>query len=184
MNFPSKETVERIRKLYPKGIRVILLKMDDPQAPPYGTRGTVRGVDDTASLLVDWDNGSRLNVLYGVDKVLQWGLNNLELIDLKELEKEVKSFDEDKDAENLSVKVRTGTFNASYRSKDDTHKVYTAVKGYKVTFDWNTYDCSDDYCEEYNFSYSVVTTEDPRKLLKSLGLDYFKLSKEVEVYDR
>ena len=43
--------------------------MDDPQAPPDGTKGTVIGVDDTGSLLMDWDNGSGLNVIYGVDRV-------------------------------------------------------------------------------------------------------------------
>lgn len=39
------------------------------QAPPVGTKGTVKGVDDTASLLIDWDNGCGLNVIYGIDKV-------------------------------------------------------------------------------------------------------------------
>lgn len=67
MRFPSREMVERIRKEYPVGTRVELLKMDDPQAPPIGTLGTVRGVDDTASILVRWDNGSGLHVVYGVD---------------------------------------------------------------------------------------------------------------------
>ena len=46
MRFPSKETVERIRKEYPVGTRVELVRMEDPQAPPVGTKGTVRGVDD------------------------------------------------------------------------------------------------------------------------------------------
>jgi hypothetical protein len=41
--------------------------MDDAQAPPVGTRGTVIGVDDTGSIMVNWDNGSGLNVIYGVD---------------------------------------------------------------------------------------------------------------------
>ena len=49
MRFPSKETVARIRAQFPPGTRVQLLEMDDPQAP-VGTRGTVRWVDDTASL--------------------------------------------------------------------------------------------------------------------------------------
>ena len=31
--------------------------------------GTITGVDDTGSLLVDWDNGSGLNVIWGVDTV-------------------------------------------------------------------------------------------------------------------
>jgi len=65
--FPSKEIVERVRKEYPVGSRVELLRMDDPQAPPVGTLGTVVGVDDTASILVRWDNGSGLNVVYGTD---------------------------------------------------------------------------------------------------------------------
>jgi len=66
-NFPSTETVERIRKHYPVGCRVELLRMDDPQAPPIGTKGTVRYVDDIGSLGVAWDNGSSLQVVYGED---------------------------------------------------------------------------------------------------------------------
>jgi len=60
MRFPSKEIVEQVRRQYPVGTRVELVEMDDFQAPPIGTKGTVEGVDDTASLLVAWDNGSRL----------------------------------------------------------------------------------------------------------------------------
>ena len=56
-----------LRKLYPIGTRVELVKMDDVQAPPVGTKGTVYGVDDIGSLLVHWDNGSTLHVLYGND---------------------------------------------------------------------------------------------------------------------
>lgn len=69
MIFPSKETVERLKEQYPVGTRIILRKMDDIQAPPIGTMGTVQGVDDAGSLLVKWDNGSGLNVVYGEDKV-------------------------------------------------------------------------------------------------------------------
>ncbi len=65
--FPSKEIVERVRKEYPVGARVELLRMDDPQAPPVGTLGTVVGVDDTASIMVRWDNGCGLNVVYKQD---------------------------------------------------------------------------------------------------------------------
>ncbi|MDD3027337.1 MAG: DUF4314 domain-containing protein [Erysipelotrichaceae bacterium] len=68
MRFPSKEQVERLRQQYPNGTRVELLQMDDQQAPPVGTLGTVYGVDDTGSLLVNWDNGSGLNVIFGVDR--------------------------------------------------------------------------------------------------------------------
>ena len=67
MRFPSKETVERIRNEYPVGSRVELVRMDDPQAPPIGTKGTVRGVDDIGSIMVAWDTGSGLSVAYGED---------------------------------------------------------------------------------------------------------------------
>jgi len=63
----SRETVERLRREYPVGCRVELIKMDDVQAPPIGTRGTVRGVDDIGSIMVSWDNGSSLSVVYGED---------------------------------------------------------------------------------------------------------------------
>ena len=69
MRFPNKEMLEFLRQEYPSGTRVRLIRMDDLQAPPLGTKGTVTGVDDMGSLLVVWDNGSRLNVIYGVDEV-------------------------------------------------------------------------------------------------------------------
>ena len=73
MRFPSKEIVEGIRREYPAGTRVELVRMDDPQAPPIGTLGTVLGVDDADSLLMRWDNGSGLNVVYGEDIVRKVG---------------------------------------------------------------------------------------------------------------
>ena len=69
MNFPSRETVTRLRGECPAGTRVELARMEDPQAPPAGTRGTVLGVDDTGSLLMRWDSGSGLNALHGIDEV-------------------------------------------------------------------------------------------------------------------
>ncbi len=63
----NQETLERLRKQYPVGTRVELVKMDDVQAPPVGTLGTVMGVDDIGSIMVSWDNGSSLSVVYGED---------------------------------------------------------------------------------------------------------------------
>ena len=65
--FPRREIVERIRSWYKPGTRVELLHMDDVQAPPIGTQGTVLGVDDIGSIMVCWDNGSGLSVAYGED---------------------------------------------------------------------------------------------------------------------
>lgn len=65
----SQERLESLKEAYPKGTRVRLIQMDDPQAPPRGTKGTVQGVDDAGSLLMSWDDGSSLNVVYGEDVV-------------------------------------------------------------------------------------------------------------------
>ena len=67
MRFPSKAIVEVLRRQYSVGTRVELVQMDDPQAPPIGTKGTVRGVDDIGSIMVAWDNGCGLSVAYGAD---------------------------------------------------------------------------------------------------------------------
>lgn len=67
MKFLSRQIVEKIKTEYPIGARVELVKMDDIQAPPIGTKGTVIGVDDIGSIMVAWDNGSGLNIVYGED---------------------------------------------------------------------------------------------------------------------
>ncbi len=68
MKYPNEQTIERLRNTYPVGTRIELIEMDDVQAPPIGTKGTVRGVDDIGSVLVDWDNKSGLSLAYGVDR--------------------------------------------------------------------------------------------------------------------
>lgn len=65
----TRPDIERLRKRYPAGTRVELVRMDDIQAPPIGTKGTVRGVDDIGSIMVSWDDGSSLSVVYGEDIV-------------------------------------------------------------------------------------------------------------------
>ena len=69
--FPTKEEVRQIRVRYPVGTRVKLIRMVDVQAPPIGTLGTVKGVDDAGSLLMCWDNGSGLNAVFGEDIVVK-----------------------------------------------------------------------------------------------------------------
>ena len=65
--FVKKEILERLRKEYPVGARVELVRMNDEQSPPIGTRGTVIGVDDIGSIMVAWDSGGSLSVVYGED---------------------------------------------------------------------------------------------------------------------
>ena len=43
--------------------------MDDIQAPPIGTLGTVKHVDDIGTIHVSWDTGSGLGVVFGEDIV-------------------------------------------------------------------------------------------------------------------
>ena len=64
----DKKQIERVKEQYPKGTRVELIRMEDPQAPPVGTRGTVISVDDIGTIHVKWDNGSTLGVVLGEDQ--------------------------------------------------------------------------------------------------------------------
>ena len=67
-SWPTQREVERIRARYKAGMRIELIEMDDTQAPPAGTRGTIIAVDDIGSLIVNWDNGSGLNAIPGKDR--------------------------------------------------------------------------------------------------------------------
>ena len=69
MRFARLDEIKRLKEQYPTGCRVELVSMDDVQAPPAGTKGTVLGIDDTGSIMVAWDNGSSLNVIFQVDRV-------------------------------------------------------------------------------------------------------------------
>lgn len=68
MKFPGEAELASLRRTYPKGTKVRLLAMDDIQAPPIGTKGEVRGVDDAGSILVSWENGSSLSLIPGADE--------------------------------------------------------------------------------------------------------------------
>ena len=63
----SKEQLARLREEFKPGVTVELLKMDDIQAPPIGTKGRCLGVDDIGSIMVAWQNGCGLSVAYGED---------------------------------------------------------------------------------------------------------------------
>ena len=68
MRSPSEETIERLRREFPSGCRVELVRMDDVQAPPVGTRGTVCMIDSVGTIHVSWDNGCGLGVAFGADE--------------------------------------------------------------------------------------------------------------------
>ena len=66
-----KEKIKFLKEQYPTGTRVKLLEMDDVSAPPIGTLGTVRYVDDIGTIHINWDNGSTLGAAYPDDKVMK-----------------------------------------------------------------------------------------------------------------
>jgi len=64
----SKEQVEKIRMKYPAGTKIVCYNMKDPYNPiPKGTRGSVSFVDDAGTIHMNWENGSCLGLIYGVD---------------------------------------------------------------------------------------------------------------------
>ena len=67
MHFPSREQIAALQRQYPRGTKVELLGMDDPQAPPTGTMGEILGVDAAGQILVRWETGSSLSLIPGVD---------------------------------------------------------------------------------------------------------------------
>ena len=64
----DERSLEKLMKKYPEGTSVELISMNDVQAPPKGTLGTVFYVDDIGTVHVRWDNGTSLGVVYGEDE--------------------------------------------------------------------------------------------------------------------
>lgn len=94
--------------------------MDDMQAPPIGTRGTVTGVDDIASIMVDWDNGSGLSVAYGEDSCRK--LDSVVTVCYGERQ----VWDDRKDAAAFFLEAMTAT-EGSEQSRYT--KIYTEIMG-------------------------------------------------------
>ena len=68
--FPSKEIMLALRRQYPKGARVALVRMNDPYTKLRpGDLGTVDFIDDAGTLFCRWDNGSTLGVVFGEDEI-------------------------------------------------------------------------------------------------------------------
>jgi hypothetical protein len=63
--------LSELNEKYPRGTRVKLVKMNDFQAPPISTEGTVKSIDDIGTIHIQWDNGSSLGVAYGEDEIMK-----------------------------------------------------------------------------------------------------------------
>ena len=66
--FISEEKLKELREEYPTGIKIVLIYMDDIQAPKPGTHGTVINVDDAGHIHVKWECRSSLALIPGIDK--------------------------------------------------------------------------------------------------------------------
>lgn len=67
MRFDGRKNDE-LKKKYPIGSVVEIQYMDDPQGVPKGTKGVIAFVDDAGQIHVNWDNGSGLALIPGVDE--------------------------------------------------------------------------------------------------------------------
>ena len=126
--FPSSEIIEALRAEYPVGSRVELLLMNDKQAPPIGTKGTVQGVDDAGSILVKWDNGCGLNVAYGKDKVKK--LDSVKITCYGQ----TKVWDDRKEATDFFLEAIAGSDGSE---RDRYSKIYAELMSGKI-------ECSDE----------------------------------------
>lgn len=63
----NEQKLEHIKECYTPGTRIKLIRMEDKQAPAPGTCGTVVAVDDLGDILMNWDDGSSLKLIIGVD---------------------------------------------------------------------------------------------------------------------
>ncbi len=64
----NENKINMIKKMYPAGTKVELIDMDDTQAPPMGTIGTIIFVDAIGQIHVQWENGSTLALNYELDE--------------------------------------------------------------------------------------------------------------------
>ena len=130
MRVLSKMIIEALREAYPVGTRVVLKQMDDPQAPQIGTKGSVYGVDDLGNILVHWDDGSSLNIVYGVD------------LCQKEQKYRVYKTDGDKNAMKTAETVTLEKRIRKATLKMGTYGCFEVTIGYcgKERVDYMTYD--------------------------------------------
>lgn len=56
----NENKLNMLKKIYQQGMKVQLIDMDDIQAPPANTIGTIMFVDAIGQIHVKWDNGSTL----------------------------------------------------------------------------------------------------------------------------
>lgn len=125
---------KRYKEQYPEGTRIELLSMNDSQAVPPGTRGTVNHVDDLGSIHMNWDNGRTLSICPQEDSFRK--LTEQEVAE-EQLEKRSKIV-----GKSTSLTTDSG---------------YGCFEGYTTSNRWNGWQCplfnkenADKICKVYN----------------------------------
>ena len=67
MKFSTENELEMLRAKYPKGTRIRLIHMNDPQPISTGTIGEVALIDDADNIHMNWQNGRSLAIIEGID---------------------------------------------------------------------------------------------------------------------
>jgi len=112
------------------GKRVVIIRMEDPYTELRpGSKGTIKGEDDMGHILVQWDNGSSLNLIPDIDeyhieesvkirKFLEF-VESDSYIDakLEELEDMVKSFEINSDDDLEKLKEMGIEFNDDFKDE-------------------------------------------------------------------
>ncbi len=69
MQMVTGKQLEMLRKRYPAGAEICLEYMEGESRMPSGLKGKVLCVDDAGQIHVNWENGSSLALIPGVDRV-------------------------------------------------------------------------------------------------------------------
>ena len=64
----TSDEIKLIKEKYAIGMKIELIKMYDLYGLAPGTRGTIIGVDDSGKILMNWETGSSLSLIVGVDE--------------------------------------------------------------------------------------------------------------------
>lgn len=125
---------KRYKEQYPEGTRIELISMNDSQAVPPGTRGTVNYVDDLGTIHMNWDNGRTLGICPQEDSFRKLTEQELE-------------------EEHMEKRSRIVGKSTSLT----TDSGYGCFEGYTTSNKWNGWQCplfnkenADKICKAYN----------------------------------
>ena len=69
MDYECDSTLAELKKRFPAGALVELVKMEDGDSPPMGAQGEVLHVDAWGTVHVLWETGSTLGIVPSVDEI-------------------------------------------------------------------------------------------------------------------